>query len=244
MITRDSAVPLYIQIKEYIRQNIVSGVYSENTRIPSERQLSDQFEVSRLTVTKAITELVQEGLLHTRVGKGTFVTPGKINQELRTLTSFTEEMLRRGQSAASRVLYASVDPAEEEIARALSLVPGAKVMVLKRLRLSDEQAIALEITHIIDALCPNILVNHDFSCESLYRVLRDEYGLHMTHAQQTIEARRATATELELLKIDSHTPILSMTRITFNEQDAPFEYTRSAYRGDRYKFNAVLHSVG
>lgn len=243
MLTRDSSVPFYVQIKEYIRQNIMSGVYPENTRIPSERQLSEQFDVSRLTVTKAITELVQEGLLHTQVGKGTFVSPGKINQELRTLTSFTEEMRQRGQTAASRILYASVDPAEEEVARALRIVPGAKVMVLRRLRLGDEQAIAIETTNIIAALCPNILDSHDFSCESLYHVLREEFGLHMTHAEQSIEARRATPQELDLLKIDAHTPILSMTRITFNEE-MPFEYARSAYRGDRYKFNAVLHSVG
>lgn len=240
MIAHDSHVPLYIQIKDYIRLNIQAGVFPENSRIPSERQLAEQFQVSRLTVSKAINELIQEGLLHSHVGKGTFVSSTKIEQELRTLTSFTEEMIRRGQRPSSHVLYAAVEPASSEVAKALLLSSGTKIIVLKRVRLADNQPVALETSAIVSAICPGIVDKHDFSQESLYQVLREECGIRIAYARQSFESRQATPEEQEALHLDPHTPILGITRITYNAQDQPIEYVRSAYRGDRYKFNAIL----
>lgn len=240
MIAHDSSVPLYIQIKDYIRLNIQAGVFPENSRIPSERQLAEQFQVSRLTVSKAINELIQEGLLHSHVGKGTFVSSTKIEQELRTLTSFTEEMIRRGQRPSSRVLYAVVEPASSEVTKALLLPSGTKIIVLKRVRLADNQPVALETSAIVAAICPDIVGKHDFSQESLYQVLREECGIRIAYARQTFESRQATPEEQEALHLDPHTPILGITRVTYNAQEQPIEYVRSAYRGDRYKFNAIL----
>ncbi|KAB2902429.1 MAG: GntR family transcriptional regulator [Anaerolineae bacterium] len=240
MIAHDSHVPLYIQIKDYIRLNIQAGVFPENSRIPSERQLAEQFQVSRLTVSKAINELIQEGLLHSHVGKGTFVSSTKIEQELRTLTSFTEEMIRRGQRPSSRVLYAAVEPASSEVTKALLLPSGTKIIVLRRVRLADNQPVALETSAIVAAICPGIVDKHDFSQESLYQVLREECGIRIAYARQTFESRQATPEEQEALHLDPHTPILGITRVTYNAQEQPIEYVRSAYRGDRYKFNAIL----
>lgn len=240
MIAHDSSVPLYIQIKDYIRLNIQAGVFPENSRIPSERQLAEQFQVSRLTVSKAINELIQEGLLHSHVGKGTFVSSTKIEQELRTLTSFTEEMIRRGQRPSSRVLYAVVEPASSEVTKALLLPSGTKIIVLKRVRLADNQPVALETSAIVAAICPDIVGKHDFSQESLYQVLREECGIRIAYARQIFESRQATPEEQEALHLDPHTPILGITRVTYNAQEQPIEYVRSAYRGDRYKFNAIL----
>ena len=243
MTKYDSPVPLYVQIKDYIRLNIQNGIFATNERIPSERQLADQFSVNRLTVSKALNELAQEGLIYSRVGKGTYVSPAKIDQALQSLTSFTEDMSKRGKRAASRVLYAAIEPASGEVAKELSILPGAEVVVLHRLRMADDQLIALERSHITYALCPNILERHDFSRESLYQVLRDEYNLHMTFAQQTIEALVAREAELDILETDPCTPILSITRVTFDDSEHPIEYVRSSYRGDRYKFRTVLRTV-
>ncbi len=243
MTKHDSPVPLYIQIKDYIRLNIQNGIFATNERIPSERQLADQFSVNRLTVSKALNELAQEGLIYSRVGKGTYVSPAKIDQALQSLTSFTEDMSKRGKRAASRVLHSAIEPASGEVAKELSILPGAEVVVLHRLRLADDQLIALERSHIIYALCPNILERHDFSRESLYQVLHDEYNLHMTFAQQTIEALVASEAEQDILEADPCTPILSITRVTFDDSEHPIEYVRSSYRGDRYKFRTVLRTV-
>jgi GntR family transcriptional regulator len=233
--------PLYVQIKDYIRLNIQSGVFAPDSCIPSERNLARQFGVSRLTVNKAIKELIQEGLLYARVGKGTFVNARTIDQELENLTSFTEEMQRRGQNATSRILYAAVESANAEVAKALNILPGAEVMVLSRVRLADDMPIALETSSVIAALCPGILQRFDFTSESLYRVLRKVYNVHIAYAEQVIEARQATRYEAEALEIDPRAPILQITRVTYS--DRPFEYVRSAYRGDRYKFRALLRKI-
>lgn len=240
MAKHDSPVPLYVQIKEHIRRNIQSGVFEVNERIPSERQLAEQFSVNRLTVSKAISELVQEGLVYTQVGKGTYVSPTKIDQKLQSLTSFTQDMTGRGKLASSRVLYHGIEPASEDVAKALSILPGAEVIVLHRVRLADEQLIALERSHIIHALCPDLLTDRDFSQLSLYRVLREDYGIHLTYAHQTIEASIAEQDEIEALKADPCTPILRITRVTFDGSDQPVEYVHSSYRGDRYKFYTIL----
>jgi len=243
MTQYDSPVPLYVQIKDYIRLNIQNGIYRADEKIPSSRQFADQFSVNRLTVTKAIKELVQEGLLYSQVGKGTYVAPAKIDQMLQTLTSFTQDMSRRGKNVSSKVLYANVDPASDEVARALAILRGAEVVVLHRVRLADGQIIALEKSHIIYALCPNILDHHDFCRDSLYHVLRTDYNLHLTYARQTIEAKIADENELELLEAERNTPVLSITRVTYDTKDRPVEYVRSAYRGDRYSFYTVLRTL-
>lgn len=243
MPKHDSPVPLYIQIKDYLRLNIQNGVFAVNERIPSERQLAEHFNVNRLTVSKALSELTQEGFVYSRVGKGTYVSSPKIDQALQSLTSFTEDMNSRGKKASSRVLYACVDSANKEVARALSILPGAEVVVLHRVRLADGLPVALERSHIIYALCPRILDQHDFSQESLYHVLREQYNLHLTYAHQTIEAVIAGEAEQDVLEAEPGTPILSVTRVTFTENDQPIEYVRSSYRGDRYKFYTVLRQL-
>ena len=240
MLRRDSSVPLYMQIKDFIRRNIDNGEYAENTRIPSERQLAEQFDVSRLTVTKAVSELVQEGLLQTRVGKGTYVSSNIIDQEVNNLTSFSQDMQQRGQKATSRVISASVTPASKEIARILQIDLETPIMELKRVRLADNAPLALEISRIPASLCPNILEKYDFSRESLYRVLQENYGLNLLYAQQSFEARMAEDHEIKALGISKNAPILSIVRVTYNEQEHPIEYVRSAYRGDKYKFYATL----
>jgi GntR family transcriptional regulator len=243
MAKHDSPVPLYVQIKDYLRLNIQNGVFAVNERIPSERQLAEQFDVNRLTVSKALSDLAQEGLIYSRVGKGTYVSPARIDQALQSLTSFTEDMSSRGKKASSRVLYAGVDLADDEIAKALSILPGVEVVVLHRVRLADRLPIALERSHIIYALCPGILDQHDFSQESLYRALREEYNLRLTYAHQTIEAHIAGEAEQTVLEAGPCTPILRITRVAYIDDNQPIEYVRSSYRGDRYKFYTVLRQL-
>lgn len=244
MTKHDSPVPLYVQIKDYIRLNIQNGVFAVNGRIPSERQLAKQFNVNRLTVNKALSQLSQEGTIYTRVGKGTYVSPIRTVQALESLMSFSEDMHGRGKKASSKVLYAEVVHADEECAKALSILPGTEIVILHRLRMADLLPVALEHSHIIYALCPGILDKHDFSHESLYGVLRDEYHLRMTYANQTIEAQTAGNAEQAALGTGPCTSILRITRVTYNDDDQPVEYVRAAYRGDCYKFHTVLRQPG
>jgi GntR family transcriptional regulator len=243
MLNESSAKPYYEQIKEYILYRINNGELAAHDRVPSERNLSEQFGVSRLTVSKALKELVLDGKLYTQVGKGTFVSEPSIDQTLDVLTSFSEEMEQRGQTPSSKVVRAGIVPARGALAQHLQIPGGVPVVQLTRVRLANNQPVALETAHIIAGLCDGILERFDFSHHSLYRVLQTHYNLRLVYADQEIEARMATPEEARMLSLESACPILSMTRITYGENQHPVEYVESAYRGDRYKFRArLMHS--
>ena len=212
-INHNSSIPLYIQIKNFVRENIISGEHEAHSRVPSERKLAEQFGVSRLTVTKALKELEQEGFVYAKVGKGTYVAPiQKIDQRLETLTSFTEEMESKQRTAKSRVLSAGIEAADTAVANALQISVGTPVFRLERIRIANDQLIALETSHIVYSLCPQIMENHDFTCESLYKVLEEIYGIQLTIAHQTVESRLATPYEASVLEFSVSNPVLSFSR--------------------------------
>ncbi len=238
-LRRHHPIPLYQQLEATLRAQIESGKFHTHERLPSERELSKHFGVSRMTVRQALDSLSRQGLIYGKVGKGTFISEPKIDQQLVALTGFSEDMQRRGQVASSRVLKAACIVATKDIATALQIEPKTRVVNLIRVRLANGNPLAIENCFLPVHLCPDILA-HDFSRESLYDVLRHQYGWHLVRAQQTVEARLATDEELTLLKLKHPAPILAIERITMVEQGFPIEYVRSAYRGDRYKFSALL----
>ncbi|MCI0714623.1 MAG: GntR family transcriptional regulator [Chloroflexi bacterium] len=242
-INPDTSTPYYEQIRVYLLSKIESGDFKPHSQIPSERTLSEQFGVSRMTVKHAIKELVSNGRLYTRVGKGTFVNDTPITQQLETLTGFSEDMEKLGKSTNSRVLQAESFPASTKLAKELQIVPGSTVVFLQRLRIADQQPVALESSYLNAAYCQGILDHHDFSMESLYSVLRNNYYVTFGYAEQKIQARSASASEAELLEIDRGFPLLHITRVTFTKNARPIEYVESAYRGDRYIFRARLINV-
>jgi GntR family transcriptional regulator len=239
-LQHESSVPLYIQLKELLQKQIHSGEYAVGARLPSERELAAQYNVSRMTARQSLQALAQEGLISSRVGKGTFVSAPKINQELRALTSFSEDMEQRGLKPSSRVLKAEVRPADSEIASRLAVSVRSQVAVLQRVRLADDQPMAVETTYISYQLCPRLLERYDFSQVSLYEVLRRDYGWELVWADQIIETQLPDDNERTLLGITKKTPVLRFTRVTFNADDHPLEFVRSTYRGDRYRLRTIL----
>ena len=235
--------PLYVQLTEYLQYQIRSGAYGSGYKLPSERELAEQFNVSRMTARQALQQLVQNGLAYSQVGKGTFVRVPKINQELRELTSFTEEMDRRGAITSSRVLMAQVAPANATVAEHLQIAPESQVVILQRVRLADNQPLALETSHLNALRCPSILQDHDFSQQSLYHVLREIYGIRIVWANQWIESRLPNQHECDSLNIMPQMPILDLTRVTYNDGDEPIEFVRSAYIGERYTLRTTLRMI-
>jgi GntR family transcriptional regulator len=238
-LKRKAPIPLYIQLKDSLVADIGNGNYQPHQQMPSERELCERFKVSRMTVRQALTEMVRDGLVYAVVGKGTFVSEPKINQELRSLTGFSQDAQARGNKPTSRVLEAQVIPATSHLAQMLNMAPGDEIVMLSRLRLSNDVPLAIETSHLPYALCPQLL-QHDFASESLYHVLESEYGLRLVRAEQTIEAGLADPPELELLQMLPPAAVLRMERRTYTDQDVPVEYVVSAYRSDRYKFRSVL----
>lgn len=240
----DSSVPLYLQLKELLEAAIDSGSLPPGARLPSERELAETYQVSRMTARQALQILAHDGRTVSRVGKGTFVSEPKIPQELQALTSFSEEMARLGMKTTSRVLTAEVRPASDDIARRLHLLPGTEIVVLVRVRCGDDLPMALESAHLNHALCPGLLGRGDFSRVSLYDVLRHSYGLSVVRAEQIIETRLPQSREADALGIDRLTPVMNIERTTFDVLGRPVEFVRSVYRGDKYQFRTVLTAAG
>ena len=239
-LSREAPNPLYLQLKDTLVAEIKAGRYLVHRRLPSERELSERYKVSRMTARQALLDLARDGLVYTRVGKGTFVAEPKIDQQLRTVTGFSQDIRARGSQPSSLVLEAKVIPATPEVAAALRVLAGAEVIALARVRLADGDPLAVETAYLPFTLCPNLL-QHDFSIESLYNVLEKEYGFLLTQADQTIEAALSTPQEAELLKLTPPAAMLHIERLTLRQDGQPIEYVLSTYRGDRYKFRSQLH---
>ena len=236
---RESPNPLYTQLRDWLMHEIASGNFLPDQRLPSERELAVRFIVSRMTVRQALLDLAREGVVYTRTGKGTYVSEPKINQRLQALSGFSQDVSARGGTPSSRVLEFKVNPPAPDVAAALRLAPEKQIIVLSRLRLADGVPLALETSYLPFDRFPN-LFNHDFSFESLYSVLEDEYGCVLTQAEQTIEAALANKHESDLLILPSPAAIFKMERLTKTSDGLPVEFVISAYRGDRYKFHSNL----
>jgi GntR family transcriptional regulator len=206
--------------------------------IPSERQLCVDLGVSRLTVRAALDDLVREGLLVRKRGSGTFVSEPKIAQEL-TMTSFTEDMRRRGMVPGSRTLELRTSPAGPWLGRILHVSPSEPIVVVKRLRLADEETMAIETLHVRASLAPGLTAK-DLEEHSFYELLTERYGLDVVGGRQTTEATVTNEEESETLGVPLHSPAFLFERTTRSRAGEIVEYVRSLYRGDRYRLVTEL----
>jgi GntR family transcriptional regulator len=228
--------PKYYVVKRHLLELIAS--LSPGSPVPTERELTVELATSRTTVRQALGELVGEGRLVRRQGSGTYVAEPKISWPLQ-MTSFTEQAAAAGYSATVRLLEAGRSKASEEVAARLSMRPGAPVHLVERLRLVDGAPMAVETSHLSVARFPG-LVRHLRAGSSLYKVLAESYGVVPVAAEETIETAAATPREADLLRTETGSPMLVLSRHSFDADGAPVEWVRSWYRGDRYTFIARL----
>jgi GntR family transcriptional regulator len=206
--------------------------------IPAERHLAAELGVSRLTLRAALDELVRDGYLERRHGSGTYVTEPKIAQPL-TLTSFSDDMRRRGMTPGSRTLELTTTPAGARLAHRLGVSPEARLVRVKRLRLADSKPMAMEVLHVPEVLVPG-LSRSDFEDHSFYELLRERYGITIASGTQSIEPTVTNEEESEVLGVPLHTPAFLFERTTVSESGRTVEFVRSIYRGDRYRLVADL----
>ncbi len=243
-VRRDSAEPLYLQIRNSLLQAIRDGHLKPDQRVPSERELSEMTGVSRMTVRQALQSLIAEGVLYTVPGKGTFVSCGpKIEQNLQRLSGFTEEVRAQGFTPGSRVLSVERIGADKQVAAALDLPPDTPVIRIARQRLVDDVPVAIEKAYLEAERFPG-LESIDWETHSLYQVLLTRYHIVLVQARQFIEAQEANRYVAELLGIERGKPILAMERVTYTTDNQPVEYVRSFYRADRFRLKVVLSVDG
>lgn len=234
MVNKDSHIPIYVQIEEELKQRIFVGEYEVGEPIPSERDLSNSFGVSRMTVRQAITNLVSNGMLFREKGRGTYVSKPKLEQPLTGLTSFTEDMLKRGLQPSSKLLRFEKNIAPIDVARDLQLETGEEVFYMIRIRNADDQPMAIERTYLPVKLFPNM--TKEQVEESLYQLIENEYQFKIGHALQQMEATFVGKEDSKFLQIDLNAIILFIKRTSYLTDGRPFELVRSSYRADRYKF--------
>jgi GntR family transcriptional regulator len=239
-LSSELPLPLYLQLARYLRGQIVSGKLGHRDALPGERELAERFGVSRVTVRKALKELLDEGLLQQRQGAGTFVNRAPyVEQRLSTLTSFSEDMGSRGLTAGSVWLSRTVALATPEETLALGLRPGAMVSRLQRLRTANGTAMALEL-----AVVPTLFLPAPGEVQgSLYETLRRR-GFTPHRALQRLSAIQLSAEQAAQLGVGEGAPALYIERRTMLEDGTPLEFVRSQYRGDSYDFIVELNLAG
>jgi GntR family transcriptional regulator len=240
LLAEREKAPLYQRIAGTLEVRIAERGLAPGSRLPSERELAEAFGASRMTVRQALKDLERRGLVEARVGQGTFVSVPRIDRQSQTLAGFTEQMRGTGRDASSVVLDATIAATDAEAAQALGVPEHTLVSRLVRLRLVDGKPVALERTEIPVALAPGLLDRTDFSTDSLYRVLRQAYGIQPSEAEETVCAALGERRASVALGIPPDTPVLTFTRRTFDASGRAVEYVRSVYRGDTFTLRFKL----
>jgi GntR family transcriptional regulator len=231
--------PLYDRVYRVIADAIERGELQPGDRIPAERVLCEQLGVSRVTVRRALRRLVEDSLIVSSAGRGSFVSAAPpVGEPPNELMSFTEMAGAQGFSPSARVLSAASRPATIEEAEAFGIVPGAKVFELRRLRFLDDVAIAIDVSRVPLSLAPE-LETTDFTERSLYKTL-DAAGVAPTDAEYTLGAVPADAEDAPLLELPAGAPALAVSTRTFDPSGRLIELGTILYRGDRYRFRARL----
>lgn len=229
--------PAYVRLRSAIHGVIDAGHLQPGHALPSERELARLLSLSRVTVRKAISGLVDDGLLMQRHGSGTFVSD-RIVRSASHLTSFSDDLRARGLDPRSRFIERGVGEVTPEEAMALNLSPGQTVIRLYRLRLGGEQPLAIEHSSVPQSVLSDPgLVKH-----SLYEALT-RAGCKPKRALQRLRAVVCDAEQARLLNVEPGSPGLWIERRSFLEDGRVVEYTTSVYRGDMYDFVAELQNA-
>jgi GntR family transcriptional regulator len=234
-------LPRYYQLANILRDRITNGDFAELESIPAERQLVELYSVSRTTIRQAIDLLVRQGFLYREHGRGTFVSPQKLQKGVSELTSFTEDMKRRGLKPGQKILQIGYIEPPPKVRTQLELPEDCKeVLRIERLRLGDGVPMGLQTSYYILPEGQTISREELEKFGSIYRILQEKFHLIPTEADETLEVTVATPQEAALLQINTGSPLLLSERTTYSQYRRVIEFVKIVYRGDRYRYFAKL----
>lgn len=236
-LERDGLVPVYVQIRKRLLDRITSGDLKAGDLMPSEQEISGTLGVSRMTARQAVKSLCDWGIAYSMRGKGTFVSPVKLEKNFRQAQSFTEEMNALGFRPSSQVFALKAERAPTEVAEALKAGRNSEVIRLDRLRLANSKPMGVECAYLLHSMCPGLV--HVFDPQaSLYETLWKQFGLSIAVADEVVEVGLPSAAAASLLRISRNKPVFLFTRVSYARRGHSMqavEYVKSTYRGDRYK---------
>lgn len=226
MIDKSSAIPIYFQLKEDIQKKITRGVWKVGQCIDSERELSQTYEVSRMTIRQALGELVQEGVLIRQKGKGTFVCDPKVKQE--DMMSFSDIINKSGRTLENKVLEFKIIDTPEEL---IDIFPFDKVYKINRNRIVDDECIANEVVFIPVDYCG--FVNEEKLTGSLFKIL-NEFGYSVDRSKSTIRAVMMDKHYKDIFGVNEAAPLLQTLSQIINSNGKVLFVEEATYRSDKY----------
>lgn len=237
-----SAPPLYLQIKQILKEKIERGEYLPGDILPSESELQTLFRVSRITVRNAINELVFEGYVSRSRGRGTEVIYNKIEESLNHIMSFTKEMEERGFKVSTK--FAKIDLIQPSltICKLLDIEENGKAFKLERLRCVNGEPIVFFTTYLRGNL--NLSLDEKDYMGSLYELLREKNHVVVSKVKENIESILASSEMAAYLNIKEHAPVLKRTRLSYDQEGKALEYTICYYRGDKYMYSIEIETKG
>lgn len=233
----DAPKPLYMQLQDAIRVAIEGGEFPPRFAFPPEREISERLDISRITVRKAISTLVEDGLLVRQQGSGTFVT-SRIEKQFGMLSSFSEDMAAKGRNVSSRWLGRERANITTDEALAFGLSLGSSIFRFRRVRCADAEPMAIELTAIAEFALPS----ESAVDASLYDALT-AYGQRPVRALQRLRAVLFDQTQATLIGVEPGSPALYIERRGYNSKNQMVEFTKSWYRGDAYDFVSEINGL-
>jgi GntR family transcriptional regulator len=241
-MNRGNPVPLYIRIKNHLDKMISDGRLAPGQRLPSEKELQDQFGVSRITVRQALKELTLQEKIVGIPGKGTFVLEPKV-EPLTALTSFSENMRAQGLEPSYGQTKVELSVPSSKIRAVLGLGQAEKAVHIYRLMLADGVPMAIQNEFLPDSiykLNPRLFTPEVLNGASLYNILERELDIPLLQAEEYVDTSVANPDEAKLLNIEPGNLVLVITRITYTLDDRPVEYVKLIFRADRYRYRVQL----
>ena len=228
----ESSSPLYHQLMQRLSEDIERGKYPVGSRIPPEHELEALYNVSRVTVRRALAELTAEGMLERKQGKGTFVSTPRISQDLKSIHSFHDACKQNGFQGGTIVVHVKERDAEASDLEELELQKGARILETLRVRTADGVPVVLERNHF--SMAYSYLENENLS-GSLYSILRD-YGIEPKQASHDISMTFASETQAKLLGVETGAPLMKLHEVVYDQKGRPLHSSLQLIRGDRFVF--------
>jgi GntR family transcriptional regulator len=222
---------LYSRVETVLAGEIADGVLKVGDQLPTEDILITRFEVSRITVRRAIQNLVGRGLVEIRRGKGTFVAAPKMTQELTELSGFVEDMHALGRKPTARVIGKEIVNADTTVASHLALTKGERVIRIRRVRLADGVPLSFDETFLPLEIGKKIITNN-LKVEPIFSLLERKYDIPLIEAEYKLEAVAAEIEVASALRVKQGSPIFRIERTSYSTGNRPVDYEKLYYRGD------------
>ncbi len=234
----NNAQPLYVQIKESLKQKILQGEYGPYERLPSENNLMKQFSVSRITVRQALRELHGEGLVFSAQGKGTFVSKPKAVQDIHRLEGFGEAMAPKGYDISARLLGIQKRRPPREVRESLELGAQEQVVEVKRIRYLNREPVSVDVS-FFPTVIGRKLFGRDLTVD-IFPMLENQLNTPLGRADVYLEARGAETEIAALLALNEGDPIMRVRRLTYDAKAKPVDFEYLSFRGDSYQYHFEL----